>query len=158
MAEDKPFLREEPFPVANPDTGEISTYILSNFDAVEGRRIVSQYPMTGLPKVGNYEENEKLMLRLMSYVAVVTVDGRKLRLSTMELINNHVPHFEMLAKIEMKMMEKNCSFFRDGRSLDFLDNIAQIFSRQILEMLTLSSERSSEQEKQPSTNSEPSTT
>lgn len=149
--EDKPFIKEELFELTDED-GKVHKYVLSNFDAVEGRRIVSQYPMTGLPKVGNYEENEKLMISLMHYVAVVTADGRKLRLSTMALINNHVPHFEMLAKIEMKMMEKNCSFFRDGRSLDFLDNIAQIFSRKILEMLTLSSERSSAQEKQPSTN------
>jgi hypothetical protein len=155
--EDKPFIKEEPFNLVDED-GKEHRYILSNFDAVEGRRIVSQYPMTGLPKVGNYDENEKLMLRLMHYVAVVTSDGRKLRLSTMELINNHVPHFEMLAKIEMKMMEKNCSFFRDGRSLDFLDNLAQIFSRQILEMLTLSSGQSSGQEKQPSMSSEPSMT
>lgn len=157
MADEKPFIKEEPFSLTDED-GKVHNYILSNFDAVEGRRIVSQYPMTGLPKVGNYDENEKLMVRLMNYVAVVTVDGRKLRLSTMELINNHVPHLEMLVKLEMKMMEKNCSFFRDGRSLDFLDNLAQIFSRNILEMLTLSSERSSEPKPPPSTSSEPSTT
>lgn len=149
--EDKPFLKEEEFIITDED-GKERKYILSNFDAVEGRRIVSQYPMTGLPQVGNYDENEKLMIRLMHYVAVVTSDGRKLRLSTMELINNHVPNFEILAKIEMRMMEKNCSFFRDGRSLDFLDNLAQIFSRKLLEILTLSSAQSSQQEKPPSTN------
>lgn len=149
--EEKPFIKEEKFELTDVD-GNVRTYILSNFDAVEGRRIVSQYPLTGLPQVGDYDENEKLMIRLMSYVAVVTKDGRKLRLSTMELINNHVPDFEMLAKIEMKMMEKNVSFFRDGRLQDYLDNLAQIVSRKVLEILTLSSERSSEPVKQPSTN------
>lgn len=149
--QDRPLLKPEGFDLLN-DEGQVQSYILSNFDAVTGRRIITQYPMTGLPKIGEYAENEKLMFLLMSFVAVVTKDGRKLRLSTPELVANHVPDAEMLMKIEMKMMEKNCSFFRDGRSLDLLDSIAQIFSRKILELLTPSSEQSSPQDAQRSTN------
>lgn len=155
--EERPFLKPEEF-VLTDDDGKKHTYILSNFDAVAGRHIISQYPMTGLPKIGDYALNEKLMFRLMSYVAVVTNDGRKLRLDTEALINNHVPNFEMLAKLEMKMMEKNCSFFRDGRSLDFLDNIAQIITQKLSETLMLSSAPSSPQEKQVLENSGQSTT
>ncbi len=132
---ERPLLKPEEFDLLDNE-GRAKTYILSNFDAVTGRRIITQYPMTGLPKIGDYIENEKLMFLLMSFVAVVTEDGRKLRLSTPQLVMNHVPNAEMLMKLEMKMMEKNCSFFRDGRSLDLLDSIAQIFSKKILELLT----------------------
>lgn len=157
MADERPLIKPEEYVLEDAD-GISHTYVLSNFDAIAGRHIISQYPMTGLPKVGDYPENEKLMFKLMSYVAVVTNSNQILRLSTPELILNHVPDFEMLAKIEIKMMAKNCSFFRNGQSLSFCDNIAQIFTKKILEMLTLSSEQSSQPEKQPTTNSEPSTT
>ncbi len=146
--DEKPFLKPEEFPLTDQD-GKTHVYILSNFDAVAGRRIVSQYPMTGLPKVGDYAENEKLMLQLMSYVAAVTPDGRRLRLETEALVNNHVPDFEMLAKIEIAMMGKNCSFFRDGRSLNFCDTIMQEFAKKLLQTLTLSSPPLSEPEKPP---------
>ena len=151
MAEEieKPFLSAENFDLLDSD-GTIKTFILSKFDAVTGRQILTQYPLTAVSK--NYLENEKLMFKLMGFVAVVTQDGRKLRLTTPELVMNHVPDTEMLIKIEMRMMEKNFSFFRDGRSLDLLDTIAQLFTRKILELLTPLSVSSSPQEKPPSTN------
>lgn len=149
--QERPLLKPEEFDLLD-DEGHARTYILSNFDAVTGRQIITQYPLTGLPKIGDYVENEKLMFKLMSFVAVVTKDGRKLRLSTPELVMNHIPNAEMLMKLEMKMMEKNCSFFRDGRSLDLLDTIAQILSRKLLEILTPLSASSSPQEKPPLTN------
>lgn len=129
--------------------GKERTYILSNFDAVNGREIITQYPMTGLPKIGDYPENKRLMSKLMSYVAVVVGD-KTIRLETDALINNHVPDAENLMQIEMAMMVKNCSFFRDGRSLDFFDMLAQVFTEKFLEMLTPSSELSLPEEKQPS--------
>ena len=92
---ERPLLKPEEFMLPNEE-GHAKTFILSNFDAVTGRRIITQYPLTGLPKIGDYVENEKLMFLLMSFVAVVTEDGRKLRLSTPELVMNHVPSAEML--------------------------------------------------------------
>lgn len=147
---ERPLLKPEEFDLFDKDEGRTKTFILSNFDAINGRKIITQYPLTAISK--DYEANEKLMFLLMSFVAVVTKDGRKLRLSTPELIMNHVPDPEMLMKLEMKMMEKNCSFFRDGRSLDLLDNIAQIFSKKIFELLTQLSGSSSQPGEQPSTN------
>lgn len=127
-------------------------YILSNFPAVQGREIVALYPLSGLPKIGDYAVNEKTMFKLMNFVAVKDVNGSPLRLSTEALVNNHVPNFETLLKIEMAMMEKNCSFFRNGKSWDFLENLGQLFLSKLQEMLTHSSLQSSPPEKQPSTN------
>ncbi len=147
--EKKPFIKPEEFKLADAD-GKEYIYILSNFPAVAGRKIISQYPLTGLPKFGDYVENEKLMIELMSYVAVKMSDGREQRLETQALIDNHVPGPEMLVKIEMKMMEKNFSFFRDGRSLNFFDSIAQLLTKKITETLTLSLQPLSEQDTPPS--------
>lgn len=138
------------FKITDPD-GKEQVFILSNFPAVEGREIISKYPLTGLPKIGDYEENEKTMLKLMKYVAI-RINNQIVRLETKDLVNNHCRDWETLAKIELAMMEKNCSFFQKGRHWDFLENLTQTFLKKAQEMLILSSQQSSPMEKQHSTN------
>ena len=147
---DNPLIKPTPFVIADGN-GEEKTYILSNFDAIAGREIIALYPTSGLPKIGDYALSEKTMIKLMGYVAVPMPNGDPLRLSTEALIKNHVADWETLAKIEMAMMEKNCSFFRDGRSWDFLENLTKIFLARISEMLTHSSVPSSTPDLPPST-------
>jgi hypothetical protein len=120
-------------------------FTISKFPAVAGREIIAKYPLSGLPKIGEYKLNEETMFKLMSYVA--TASG--LRLTTPELINNHAGDWETLARIELAMMEYNCSFFRDGRISTFLNDIAQKIPQLIFKMLTDLSARSSQTEKQP---------
>lgn len=134
------------------EDGKERKYILSSFPAVQGREIVAKYIGLNLPKIGDYAEGEKIMITLMSYVAVELKEGLQIRLATKDLINNHCPGFEELMKIEMAMMEKNCSFFRDGRSLDLFENLTRLIVRKVSETLILSSQQSSPTEKPVSTN------
>lgn len=159
MTEDKPFLKPEEFKLKDED-GKEFTYILSNFDCVEGRRIFSQYPMSALPKVGDYEVNEQLMYRIMSYVAVITSNGGRLRLETEALVKNHVPNTEMLALIEIAMMKKNFSFFRDGKILGLFEKLRETFTKSLSETLIQWSLQSAplNSDLQPTTNSQQSTT
>lgn len=123
---------EKEFPL---EDGGTKTFVLSKFPAILGREIVTQYPLSASPKIGEYSTNEALMLKLMSCVAVKTDSGH-LMLSTKELVNNHVPDFETLLKIEWAMMEYNCSFFRNGGALRFLDDLKAKFQRSISRTLT----------------------
>lgn len=141
---------------AEDDAGKVWNYILTKFDAVTGRKIMTQYPLSGMPKIGDYDLNEQLMFLLMEHVCV-EINGNLLPLSTPQLIKNHCGDAEVLLKVEQAMMVKNFSFFRDGRSWDFLENFTQMLLGRISEMLTRLSEQSSPTEKQPSTNSELST-
>lgn len=130
----------QPKEISIPDgDGNERIFILSKFDAVAGREIVFQYPMTALPKVGDYKLNEELMFKLMSYVAVPSENGTPLRLTTRALVNNHCPDWESLYAVEKEMMKYNCSFFRNGRISNFFDDVAQIFKAKITEILTRSS-------------------
>jgi len=126
-------------------------FILSCFPAVEGRKILVLYPLSGLPQIGDYAINEETMLKLMSYVAVEK-GGVQIRLSTPDLVNNHCRDAETLMSVEMAMMEKNYSFFRDGRISDFFGNLTQMLLRKASEMLTHLSAPSSPTEKPLSTN------
>lgn len=131
--------------------GVEKTFILSKFPAVAGREIVTQYPFSGLPKVGDYATNEEIMLKIMTYVSAVT-DGGTVPLVTREAINNHVPDFEVLIRIEWAMMEYNCSFFRNGKASTFLDDILAKLQASISLMLIPLLDQSSERDTPPSTN------
>ncbi len=155
MSDDK-LLKPEPFIVTDED-GKEHKFILSNFPAVEGIEIVSTFPMSALPKIGDLATCQGMMLKIMHYVAVET-GGTLTRLSTRDLVNNHCGDWATYAKVVWKMMEKNCSFFRDGRGYDFLESLTAMIARKISETLTHLSVQSSPTSKPPSNSSEPSTT
>lgn len=121
-------------------------FILSKFPAVAGREIVANYPLTGLPKIGDYKLNEEIMIKLMSFVGVPKGDTI-LRLNSIALIDNHTGNWETLAKIEVAMMEYNCSFFQNGRVSTFLADAAQTIPRWIIKILTDLSAQLSQKEK-----------
>ena len=126
-------------------------FILSKFPAVAGREIVASYPLTALPKIAEYKQNESIMLKLMNYVGV-QINDSVIRLSSQALIDNHVGSWETLVKVEAAMMEYNCSFFQNGRVSTFLNDTARNIPRWIIKILTDSSEHLSQKEKQASTN------
>lgn len=104
--------------------GEKRVYIVSKFPAVQGREIIAKYPLSAMPKLGDYAVNEETMLKLMAFVAVPRDEGAPLQLSTRGLVDNHVPDWETLARVEWAMMEYNVSFFGNGKGLTFFEAIA----------------------------------
>src|ERR1700761_4635097 len=106
------------------------TYTLSKIPAIPAREIVTQYPISGLPKLGDYKVNESIILKLIGYIGV-DVNGTLTPLSTRGLIDNHVPDWETLGRLEMAMLEYNCSFFQNGIVSTFLEAIAQKLPEQV---------------------------
>lgn len=126
------------------------SYIISKFPAVSGREIIAKYPLSGAPKIGDYKVNEETMLKLMCYVGIPRADGlQPLMLTTRSLVDNHVESWEALAKIEMAMMEYNCSFFQNGRISSFFESFAQKLPTWITKILTDSLDQLSQTGKQP---------
>lgn len=136
--------------------GSKKTFIISKFPAIAGREIVCKYPMSAMPKIGDYAVNEETMLKLMKYVSVRT-DGGDIQLQTRDLVDNHVPDWETLGKIEVEMMSYNCSFFQNGKISGFLDNIKVTAQQLLSKTLTDSLGQLLEAAKQPIKNSETTT-
>ena len=132
--------------------GEARTYIISKLPAIAGREIVTQYPLTGAPKIGEYTANEELMLKMMCYVAIPQESGN-LALSNKGLVNNHIPDWETLARIEKAMMEYNCSFFAEGKISSFLEDLAAKVLPSIIKTSMDLLQQSSQADKQPTKNS-----
>ena len=136
--------------------GSKKTFILSKFPAIAGREIITQYPLSAIPKLGDYGTNESIMLKIMGYVGART-DGGVLRLDSRALVDNHVPDFEALMRLEMAMIEYNCSFFANGKASGFFALIAEKVEALITKTLTDSAARSFPKNKQPISSSETNT-
>ena len=135
--------------------GQEYQYIISRLPAVEGREILSLYPLSNAPKVGDYANSEKGMLLLMKYVERVYPDNN-IRLTTKALIDNHVPDAETLIKLELEALKYNVSFFKnaDRSSLGgWLSKIISGILPQVLQTLMSSLEASSQKDTQAGRNS-----
>jgi len=128
--------------------GESKTFIISKFNAIDGREIITQYPLSAMPKLGDYKTNKELMFKIMKFVAVHTGDVQQ-TLSTPELVNNHVPDWETLLKLEKEVIEYNCSFFTNGKASAFLDELTEKLPALITSMLTGLLEQYSPNDKRP---------
>ena len=121
--------------------GENLVFNISKFPATVGREIISKYPTANMPKVGDYKVSEETMLKLMSYVERVYNENGDIRLQALTskaLVDNHIPSWEVLTKIEMLMIEYNCSFFKDGKVLNFLNKLKHLAEPKNIETLTVS--------------------
>ena len=101
--------------------GEERTFVISRIPASYAREIVLQYPKTAM---NNYEQNEKILYKMLAYVAAINPAGEETRLKTRALIDNHVPDVDTLLQIEAKMMEYNTNFFKKGGLLGALNQLA----------------------------------
>ena len=101
-------------------------YIISKVPAVEGREIVAKYPLSNIPKLGEYGQSEEIMLKLMSYVQAVPGGGSApIPLTTKALVNNHVPDAMTLMLLEKEMLEYNFGFFVRALSSGFFASFSQ---------------------------------
>jgi len=92
--------------------GDVKTFIVSKIPAIPMREVMAKYPVSNIPKLGEYNVSEEVMQLLMRYVAVRLEDGREITLVNKALINNHVVDGEQLLRIEYAMLQYNTSFFR----------------------------------------------
>lgn len=128
---------------------EPKTFIVSKLPAIDGREVALKYPVSNVPKLGDYEVSKEIMLKLLSYVAVVDQEGRQIQLSTEALVNNHVPDAEVLFRLEAAMIDYNFGFFRRAAALDSLKELKDKAAPWITKILTALSEQSSANKPQP---------
>lgn len=138
----------EPKTVTIPTPKGERSFIIGKYPAVAGREIVAKYPLSNVPKLGEYDVSEATMLKLMAFVAVEVAPGQVVPLNTRALVDNHVPDWETLARLEWASLEYNCSFFGDGRASAFFGSLTQTAPQWISQMLTALSAQSSGAAKQ----------
>lgn len=137
-------------------TGTMHDFVISTMPAIDGRYVLSQYPLSNMPKTGDYNVSKDAMLVMMRHVGKVMPSGETLKLTTEALINNHVPDAEALIRIEIEMLKKNTSFFQVGGASTFLDYLKEKMADSlpsIIKTLTDSLQSSYPQDSQVTPNS-----
>ena len=152
MSGETPPPRLEPKEITiQTQSGKPRTYVIYKFPAVAGREIISKTIAASIPDLEKYNISEETMLKLMSYVAVQN-NGSPLLLTTQALIDNHVPDWETLDKLEKEVLQYNCSFFLNDKPLTFFDVCLKIVEQKATEISTILLRPLSTMEKQLSTN------
>ena len=122
---------------------------ISKLPATVGREIITQYPVANIPKIGEYKVSEEIMLKLLSYTERIYPDKEQPQpLTNKTLIDNHIPNWEVLCRLEFEMINYNCSFFKNGKGLDSLMKLIALAQPKIIETLTGLSEQLSQAKKQ----------
>jgi len=129
--------------------GSKRAYVISKFPAIQGREIIAKYPVSLMPKLGDYGVNEETMLKLMAFVGIEREGAEPLMLTTRALVDNHVPDWETLARLEFAMIEYNCSFFANGKGSTLSEAIARKAQAFLSQTLTDLWAQSSQKGKQP---------
>jgi len=124
---------------------------IGKFPATVGREIITQYPVNNIPKIGSYLESENIMLKLMQYVERV-YDDRTQPLTSKTLIDNHLPSWEVLIKLEAYVLDYNCSFFELGEVLNSLNEWKALAKPKNIKTLMASLEKLSQVAEQLSKN------
>lgn len=128
--------------------GAQRVYQISRVPATAGREIFTQYATTAAPKIGNYAVNRELMFKMLAYVEAKQPNGQYIALTSEALIDNHVPDWETLGRLELEMVKYNTDFFHPERISTALNAFGQTLPQKVLEMLTHLLEQLSTQTKQ----------
>ena len=130
-------------------------FYISKLPATVGREIVAKYPVSNMPKLGDYKVSEETMLKLISYTQRIYED-RVQELTSKALIDNHIPSWEILAQLEAYMLDHNCSFFDIGKVLTSLKELKALAQPKNIKTLMDSLVQLSQAAEQPFENSKPS--
>lgn len=123
--------------------GNVKTFVISRLPAIPMREVMAKYPVSNIPKLGEYQASKDVMKLLMSYVAVRVDDGREITLSNEALINNHIVDGEQLLRLEYAMLQYNTSFFGQGDISTFLTGLIAKHLPSIIQTVTASLHASS---------------
>lgn len=107
-----------------PKTVEINGYkfIISKMPCTVAQEVIFKLPTGLIPLLSNFSQTEEVAFKMLSYCERVYEDGQpNIKLISKTIIDNHVPDFDTLIKLEQECLQYNYDFFNDGRVLDFLN-------------------------------------
>ena len=105
--------------------GNILKFNIGRLPAITGREIVAGYPTSMIPKVGDYEVNETLMIKLMGFVEGYNGNGDATILNGVHMINSYIPDATTLMLLEFEILKYNFPFLNFGKNKGFIDNITE---------------------------------
>lgn len=122
-----------------PKTVEINgcKFIISKMPCTVAQEVIFKLPTGLIPLLSNFTQTEEVAFKMLSYCERVYGDDRpNVKLISKEIIDNNVPDFDTLIKLEQECLQYNYDFFNDGRVLDFLNKGLSLAESKASGMLT----------------------
>jgi len=107
-----------------PKSVEINGYkfVISKMPCTVAQEVIIKLPTGLVPLLSDFSQAEDMAFKMLSYCERVYSDGRpNVGLISKEIIDNHVPDFDTLVKLETECINYNYDFFSDGKLLAFLN-------------------------------------
>lgn len=131
-------------------------FIISKMPCTVAQEVIFNIPSGLIPIISNFSKSEEQAFTMLSYCERVYNDDRgSVPLISKEIINNHVPNFDTLIKLEYECLQYNFDFFSDGRALNFLNSSLSLAESKLSKILTDLLLQLSPQGTPHSTNSKP---
>lgn len=111
-------------------------YILSRLPYPVGRKVAAIYPVSNMPKAGNYQQSEEVMRDMFNFIHVNLGENGSMPLSTLAMIENHVPDTTTGLRLEAAMLAYNFDFFGQGGLSGYLREFLGTHLPSIIKTLT----------------------
>lgn len=96
--------------------GIAKTFTISRLPALVGREALAKYSVSNIPKIGDYQVSEEVLVLLFQYI-----EYNGIRLINKDLINNHVDDATQLIQLEFRMLQYNSNLLGGAGNQNILD-------------------------------------
>lgn len=112
-------------------------FIISKMPCTVAQEVIFNMPAGLIPVISEFKRTEEQAFKMLKYCERIYLDGRpNVPLISKEIINNHIPNFDTLIKLEYECLKYNFDFFGNGSALTFFNQAASLVKSNISEILT----------------------
>lgn len=96
-------------------------FLISKMPCMTAQEVAVKLPTGLLPLINQFSQSEEMVIKMLACCQRIYKDKPNVPLISKEIINNHVPDFDTLIKLEHECVQYNYDFFENGKLLNFLN-------------------------------------
>jgi len=124
QAQPQPQMSESSKTLLEPKEVDINghKFIISKMPCTVAQSVLFNIPTGLIPVISEFKRTEEQAFKMLAYCERVYTDGRaNVPLISKQIIDNHVPDFDTLIKLEYECLNYNFDFFTRERVLTLLN-------------------------------------
>ena len=111
-------------------------FVISKMPCLAAQEVIIRIGSGIIPLINQYAISEDMVIKMLSCCQRVYEDKPNVPLISKDIINNHIPDFEVLIQLENECLKYNYDFFAQGRLLDFLNKGLSLAESKLSKILT----------------------
>ena len=111
-------------------------FVISKMPCTVAQEVLLRLPAGLLPLVKNFSQSEEMAFKMLSYCERCYEDKANVPLISKTVIDNHVPDFDTLIRLEQECIAYNYDFFQNGKVWTSLNKIVSLAESKASGILT----------------------